>query len=58
MVVSLQAIETFKECGKKDNKMAGMAATNLSFILFLVRSLSPYTFSITITLSLWLIVGV
>lgn len=32
-----QAIETFQECGKKDNKMAGTAATNLSFIYFLVR---------------------
>lgn len=31
-----QAIETFKECGKKDNKMAGTAATNLSFIYFMV----------------------
>ena len=33
----IQAIETFKECGKRDSKMAGTAATNLSFVLFLVR---------------------
>lgn len=31
-----QAIETFKECGKKDNKMMGTAATNLSFVYFMV----------------------
>jgi len=34
--LNLQAIETFKECGKKDSKIAGTAATNLSFVLFLV----------------------
>lgn len=33
-----QAIETFKECGKKDNKMAGTAATNLSFVYFMEDS--------------------
>ena len=36
--IIVQAIETFKDCGKKDNKMAGMASTNLSFILFLVSA--------------------
>ena len=34
--LNFQAVETFKECGKKDSKMAGTAATNLSFIYFLV----------------------
>ncbi len=33
---SSQAIETFKECGKKDSKMAGTAATNLAFVYFMV----------------------
>ena len=31
-----QAIDTLKECGRKDNKMADSAATNLSFIYYLV----------------------
>ena len=36
MYLNFQAVETFKECGRKDSKMAGAAATNLSFIYFLV----------------------
>jgi intraflagellar transport protein 88 len=31
-----RAVETLKECGKKDSKMAVSASTNLSFIFFLV----------------------
>ncbi|CAI8003550.1 Intraflagellar transport protein 88 homolog [Geodia barretti] len=34
-----KAIETFKDCNRKDSKMAATAATNLSFILLLEKDL-------------------
>ena len=40
---SAQAIETFKDCGKKDSKMAGTAATNLAFVHYLVCPLLTLT---------------
>jgi hypothetical protein len=41
-VMHLQAIETFVSCTKKESNMAGAAATNLSFIFYLVTIIRNY----------------
>ena len=41
-----QAIETFSNCTKKESKMAGAAATNLSFIFHLVIIFHNYLYYI------------